>query len=79
MEKFGIYQILEALGRMNGTAGAPASSDSPPREAPPPPKAEPKTPPEESPFPEPSYFNAKIREVMENHDRISKRIDRDRK
>lgn len=76
MEKFGIYQILEALGRMNnGSAPAAAEQPVPP---PAPPRAEPtaaKT--EESPYPAPSYFNAKILEVMEKHDRLSKKIDRD--
>lgn len=82
MEKFGIYQILQALGRLNASqnaekapSAAPATGDgnaAPSSAAPIEKQAD---PPRPSILPPPSYFNQRMLEIMNRHDEVSRRID----
>lgn len=83
MEKFGIYQILQALGGLSGAqtekeqVPAPQSerATAQSQENVQPLKNETSSAPAKSFLPPPAYFNARMLEIIQRHETISRRID----
>ena len=83
MEKFGIYQILQALGSLSSaqtekeqitssqSQGFQSESPSPTQDN----QTENTVQGKTSFLPPPSYFNARLLEIMDRHDVVSRRID----
>ena len=81
MEKFGIYQILQALGGLSAAQtekeqALPIQSqgfqgESPTQSN----QTEKSTQNAQSCLPPPSYFNQRLLEIMNRHDEVSRRID----
>ena len=82
MEKFGIYQILQALGGLSSAQtekeqASPTQTKNAPAESPAPAQGkqtENAVQGKTSFLPPPSYFNARMLEIMNRHEEISRRI-----
>ncbi len=83
MEKFGIYQILQALGGLSGmqnekeqgSASQTERTNTQTQANTQPTKNENSSAPKQSFLPPPAYFNARMLEIIQRHETISRRID----